>query len=161
MSNSLFLLLAITSLYAGYNLLIKVSSSFVEDTTASTILATISLQTVALFVSCLFATGLLLRGGTTFSLPPTAFVWAALAGVCIGFAEIGYFYLFRGMENTPPVAANIAIPFIVSGTIVIALLLSWLVLREPASIKKVLGALLIVIGVATIYFDKKPDAIIG
>ena len=43
------LLLLVTCLYAGYNLLVKQSATIAESTAASTITATIALQAVALF----------------------------------------------------------------------------------------------------------------
>lgn len=159
MSTSLILLLVITFLYAGYNLLIKVSSSYVPLEASSTILATITLQIAALLISCLFATALMVRGATSLALPSSAYLWAALAGLCIGAAEIAYFYLFRGVASAPPIAANIAIPFIVSGTIVVTVIIAWLLFREPMTWQKVLGTVLIVAGVATIYLDRQPFGI--
>jgi hypothetical protein len=35
-----------------------------------------------------------------------------------GAAEIGYFYLFGGVVEIRPIAANVAIPIVVSGAIV-------------------------------------------
>ena len=55
---SVTLLLAITVLYAGYNLLVKVSSSHVPASATSTVLATICLQLAALAASVVFASGL-------------------------------------------------------------------------------------------------------
>ena len=153
MSTPLVLLLVITFLYAGYNLLIKVSTSHVPLESSSTILATIALQIAALSVSCIFAAGLLIRGGGSLALPSPAYAWAILAGLCIGGAEICYFYLFRGVAGHPPFPANIAIPFIVSGTIVLTVLIAWLTLKEPLSWQKIIGAILVVTGVVVIYLD--------
>ena len=52
---SLTLLLAVTVLYAGYNLLVKVSSSHVPAVATTPILATIALQVAAIAVSGAFA----------------------------------------------------------------------------------------------------------
>lgn len=161
MSASIILLLVITFLYAGYNLLIKVSSSYVPVEVSSTIFATITLQVAALLISCLFAAGLIVRGAASLALPPPAYLWAALAGLCIGVAEIAYFYLFRGVASAPPMPANIAIPIIVSGTIVVAVIIAWLLFREPMTWQKALGTVLIVAGVATIYLDREHTGIIG
>ncbi len=95
-----FLLIAITALYAGYNLLVKVSSTCVPESATSTVLATICLQLAALAASSTFVLVLLARGGQVLKLSPTAYAWAAGAGLCVGFAEIGYFYLFRGIGRT-------------------------------------------------------------
>jgi len=146
-------MLAITFLYAGYNLFIKVSSSHMPTDLSSSLLATIALQITALSLSCLFAAGLLLRGDTMVALPFSAYAWAILAGLCVGLAEIGYFFLFRGFGDSPPMPANIAIPFIVSGTIVVALAFAWLILGETMTWQKVAGICLITMGVATIYMD--------
>ena len=161
MSTPLFLLLVITFLYAGYNLLIKVSTTHVPLESSSTILATIALQIAALSVSCIFAAGLLIRGGSSLALPSPAYAWAILAGLCIGGAEICYFYLFRGVAGHPPFPANISIPIIVSGTIVITVLLAWLMLKEPLTLRKIVGTILVIFGVVVIYMDSKFTALTG
>jgi drug/metabolite transporter (DMT)-like permease len=148
------LLVAVTLLYAGYNLLIKVSGAYVPDAATTTILATICLQLAALLTSALFLGILVLRGGHVFSLSPGSYIWAALAGICIGGAEIGYLYLFGGVGLVKPMAAAVAIPTIVSGTIVIALLFSFLLLEEEINWNQILGCLLIVLGIATVFFRK-------
>jgi drug/metabolite transporter (DMT)-like permease len=146
------LLVAVTILYAGYNLLIKVSGTYVPDAATTTILATICLQLAALLTSALFLGFLAFRGGQVFSLSPGSYVWAGLAGICIGGAEIGYLYLFGGVGLAKPMAAAVAIPTIVSGTIVIALLFSSLVLEERLGWNQILGCFLIVLGIATVFF---------
>ena len=148
---SLTLLLAITALYAGYNLLVKVSSGHVPAAATTPILGTIALQAAALAVSAVFAAGLLIRGGHVLAISSTAFAWAVAAGVCIGAAEIGYFYLFRGVGGAEPMPANVAIPVIVSGAIVLTVLVSWFVLREPFTWVRLLGAALVVAGVVTLF----------
>ncbi len=90
----LILLISVTLLYAGYNLFVKVSSGHVAEKVTSTVLATICLQFTALLVSTLFAIYLLRKGGQVLALGPPAYGWAMAAGLCIGAAEIGYFYLF-------------------------------------------------------------------
>ena len=155
---SLVLLLGITILYAGYNLLVKVSSGHVPAAATTPILATISLQVAALAVSAAFALGLVLRGGHVLGVSPAALAWAVAAGLCIGAAEIGYFYLFRGIAGGEPMPANVAIPIIVSGAIVITLLVSWLVLGEPFTWVRLLGAALVVCGVVVLFAGSAPMA---
>ena len=150
---SLVLLFGITLLYAGYNLFVKVSSGHVPAASTTPILATISLQVAALAVSGVFAASLVLRGGQVLAVSTPALSWAVAAGLCIGAAEIGYFYLFRGVAGGEPMAANVAIPSIVSGTIVVTVLVSWLVLREPFTWTRLLGAALVVVGVVTLFAD--------
>ena len=158
---SLILLLGVTSLYAGYNLLVKVSSDHVPAAATTPILATIALQLAALGVSAAYATGLVLRGGHVLAVSPPAVVWAVAAGLCIGAAEIGYFYLFRGVAGGEPMAANVAIPIVVSGAIVFTLLVSWLVLREPFTSVRLLGAVLVVAGVVTLFADSARGSAAG
>ncbi len=155
MYGALILLATVTLLYAGYNILIKVSSSHVPIEATSTITATITLQIAALLVSCIFVTGLLIRGNTILAVPPPALLWAALAGICIGAAEICYFYLFRGGLNHDAMAANIAIPVIVGGTILVTILISWFLLREAMSWTKVIGAATIIVGVALMFIETR------
>jgi len=145
------LLFAITCLYAGYNLFVKVSASYVPVSATSTVFATIILQISALVVSLLFLGVLLFQGGHSFQLNSTAYTWAVVAGVCIGLAEIGYFYLFGGLNGAIPMLASIAIPTIVSGTIVLVLILSVVALREQVGWNQLLGSLIIICGIL-LYF---------
>lgn len=145
------LLVTVTILYAGYNVLIKISGTYVPAAATTTVLATIFLQLAALLTSTLFLGFLALRGGQVFSLSLSSYLWAALAGLCIGGAEIGYLYLFGGVGFTKPMAANVAIPTIVSGTIVIAFLFSFLVLKEQISWNQILGCCLIVLGIVMVF----------
>ena len=54
--------------------------------------------------------------------------------------------------------ANVAIPAIVSGTIVIALLLSVLVLRETVDRMQLFGAALIVLGIVVLFLNDTSGA---
>ncbi len=109
MWTGILLLLTITVIYAGYNRLVKVSSNYVPEPATSTVLATICLQRAALAASGTVALLLLARSGHVLKLSATAYAWAAGAGLCIGLAEIGYFYLFRGVGGTGPVTASVAV----------------------------------------------------
>ena len=153
MWTGILLLIAVTGLYAGYNLLVKVSSTHVPVSATSTVLATICLQVAALAASCTFALALLARGGHVLKLSPTAYGWAAGAGLCIGLAEIGYFYLFRGVGGSGPVAASVAVPAIVTGTVVITMLFSWLALKESLGGMQIAGTAVVVIGIVMIFSD--------
>ena len=150
MWTGILLLSAITVLYAGYNLLVKVSSNYIPASATSTVLATICLQIAALAASGTFALLLLARGGHVLKLSAAAYAWAAGAGLCIGLAEIGYFYLFRGVGGGP-VAASVAVPVIVTGTVVLTMLLSAFALRESLGAMQVAGTVVVVIGIAMIF----------
>ena len=149
------LLLTATLLYAGYNLLIKVSGTHVPQEATSIILGVICLQLAALTTSIAFAGSLyLLKGEQSFQLSPSAYLWAAAAGFCIGGAEIAYFYLFGGIGTSKPMAASIAIPTIVSGTIVITLLFSLVFLRETLNWNQWLGSGCIVLGIVILFLNR-------
>jgi hypothetical protein len=73
---------------------------------------------------------LIAKGGYVFTLTPKVYLWAVFGGVCIGAAEIGYLYLFDTLGGAKPMAANVAIPSIVCGTIVITMLFLYTILKE-------------------------------
>jgi drug/metabolite transporter (DMT)-like permease len=145
------LLAAVTVCYAGYNVFVKLSGSIVPATATTTVLATIALQLAALTVSVCFYLFLVVRGGSVFELSGGVYFWAIMAGVCIGLAEIGYLYLFAGVGGMPAMSANLAIPVVVSGTIVIALAFSIVFLKEPAGLLQFIGSGLICCGVAVLF----------
>lgn len=147
------LLTAVTVLYAGYNLFLKLSGGHVPSGATTTILATMCIQVAALSTSIVFLAVLAARGGQVFSLSQGSYVWAAVAGFCIGGAEIGYLYLFGGVGGMKSMDASIAIPTIVSGTIVIALLFSFLFLKEQVSWTQVLGSCLILTGIFFLFMQ--------
>ena len=134
--NSLILLLLITLCYAGYNLLVKLAGE--QAGGVSPILATVALQVAALSVSCIYLAWLL-RQGQALVLPDRAFQFAILAGVCIGLAEIMYFYLFRGFAGEQALPASLAIPIVVGGTIVISVLAAVLAFGERPNSMQWLG----------------------
>jgi drug/metabolite transporter (DMT)-like permease len=148
------LLATVTLLYAGYNLLIKASGTHVPLGATTTIVATIWLQAAALMTSLVFAGFLVLRGGHVFQLSTPTYLWAAAAGLSIGGAEIAYFYLFGGLGGGRAMAANVAIPIVVSGTIVITLAVAYLALGEPLSWRQLIGCLCILIGIAFLFFGR-------
>ncbi len=148
MRTVLFLLL-ITICYSAYNLLVKVSSSHVDAESSSPIIATIFLQSTALMVSLVYLL-FLTRQTVNLALPTKAYAWAAVAGLCIGIAEVLYFYLFRGFSDESPIAASSAIPFIVGGTIVIAVAVSHFVFRESLNSGQWFGVGLAFVGMIII-----------
>lgn len=148
---ALLLLGAVTILYAGYNVAMKLSGNAVPEGATTTILATICVQLAALACSLIFLVYLLLRGGAVFSLSQSVYVWAAISGLCIGAAEIGYLYLFGGVGRIQPLAANLVIPTVVSGTVVLALIFSILVLKEGFTMIQFAGVTLTVAGIVILF----------
>jgi len=142
---SLILLGLVTVFYAAYNLLVKVSSSSTGSVTTAPILATIALQATALTVSSVYLI-YLTRQNVSIALPGRAIFWAVGAGICIGLAEIIYFYLFRGFAGEKAMPASMAIPFIVGGTIAISVVVSILVFGESLKPLQWLGVTLSFVG---------------
>ena len=146
MINNLLLLVIVTVSYAGYNLFIKLSSSQNINNTNS-IAATLSLQVFALVVTSIFSVYLFSKGERIFVLPSKSYLYAIFGGISIGFAEIGYFYLFNAANPNGPLNANTAIPVILGGTILITMIFSFYIFRESYSYQKILGTLFIIFGI--------------
>lgn len=148
---SALLLLTVTLLYAGYNLLIKASGMHVPAQATTTILATLCLQIAALGTSLVFTAALLARGQHVLQLSTGAYLWAAAAGLCIGGAEIAYFYLFGGIGTGRSLPANVAIPTIVSGTIVITMIVAYFAFSERLTWSQLAGCALILAGIGLLF----------
>ena len=146
MINNLLLLVIVTVSYAGYNLFIKLSSSQNINNTNS-IAATLSLQIFALVITSIFSVYLFSKGERIFVLPSKSYLYAIFGGISIGFAEIGYFYLFNAANPNGPLNANTAIPVILGGTILITMIFSFYIFRESYSYQKILGTLFIIFGI--------------
>ena len=151
---SIFLLVVATVLYAGYNVLVKASGAAMPVSAQTTILATICLQIAALSTSSLFALYLWQRGVENYAIGTSALLWAISAGVCIGGAEIAYLYLFGGVGGLKPMPASLAIPVIVSGSIILALFASVLFFSEALGWRQFAGSALIIFGIALLSYDK-------
>lgn len=148
------LLAAVTVFYAGYNLFIKVSGAHVPVTASSTIIATIVLQIGALATSLIYLSTLVIRGGHELALTTPAYAWAVVAGICIGAAEIGYLYLFSSVGSRTPMPANVAIPAVVSGTIVITFIVSNLIFKESIRWNQILGMTLVIVGIGLLFINR-------
>lgn len=147
---SLLLLCAAAVFYAGYNLLIKQSSIHAELTGVTTITAVMTLQLTAFLVSLLYLLVLRATGVESFALPAPAYWWALLAGLCIGAAEVCYFYIFSGSQYTSPVAVSVATPVILGGTVVLATVAAFLFFGEKPDLRQWAGAGLILAGIVVL-----------
>ena len=121
MINNLIILVIVTISYAGYNLFIKLASSQ-KLNNSNSIAATLCLQIFALFVTMLFSFYLFSKGEEIFVLPSKSYLFAIFAGISIGLAEIGYFYLFNESNPKGASKANAVIPVILGGTILITMI---------------------------------------
>ena len=148
---SWLLLISVTLLYSGYNLLIKVSASHVPEAATTTIQATICLQLAALATSLVFFSFSEIRAGQVLQLTWGAYGWAAAAGFCIGAAEIAYFYLFGGATSGPSIPANVIIPTVVSGTVVITVLVAYVLFEETLSATQLIGVTCIILGLILLH----------
>ena len=104
--------------------------------------------------SILFLSIALIRGGQVLQLTWGAYTWAAAAGLCIGGAEIAYFYLFGGVGAIKPMAANVVIPTVVSGTIVITAIAAYFIFRESLTPIQFAGIGCVILGVALLHLGK-------
>ena len=146
MINNLIILVIVTISYAGYNLFIKLASSQ-NLNNSNSIAATLCLQLFALFVTILFSFYLFSKGEKIFVIPSKSYLYAIFAGISIGLAEIGYFYLFN--ESNPKGAsnANSVIPVILGGTILITMIFSFIFLSESFNYKRIFGTFFIIFGI--------------
>jgi drug/metabolite transporter (DMT)-like permease len=83
-----------------------------------------------------------------------AAILATAAGLCIGGAEIAYFYLNGGIGTLTPMAANVIIPTVVCGTIVISAIAAYFIFRETLAPVQFAGIGCIILGVLPLYLDK-------
>ncbi len=153
---SMWVLLAIVTLaYVGYNLLIKVSGNHVPADATTTVFAAICLQTGALVTSAIFAATLAFQGGQTFRLTVPSYAWALAGGLCIGIAEIAYLTIF---SRSDPLPASVVIPTVVTGTVVVALIVSVFVFGERLGTLQLAGAAMIVGGIICMFVGRAGTA---
>ncbi len=152
---TIFLIAFVTVAYAGYNLFVKVATDHLPATTTSTVLATLSMQVMTLIPTlCLFAI-LSVQGGHDFKLSSGTLKWAMIAGLCIGSAEVGYYYIFSGLGGGRAMPANVVIPIVVCGTVVITAIVSFFIFRESFSWPQILGSALVIGGVFLILWGPR------
>ena len=88
------------------------------------------------------------------TLTPSAYGWAAAAGICIGGAEIGYLYLLSGVGSSRGLPGHVIIATAVSATVLLTLIVARWVFREAVGWPQVLGGVLIVCGVLLLLLAK-------
>jgi bacterial/archaeal transporter family protein len=132
------ILIVLTALFFGlYNFFIKMSAGQIHQ-----ILGAVILQAVALLLGG--AALLLLKWrGVAVDFSAKGMVYAILAGVFVGLAEITSFYVFSKGIN-----ASVGIPVIVGGTVLVGAVLGIVFLKESVSWIQLAGIACILIGVA-------------
>ena len=118
-----------------YNVFIKVSAGHIHQIAGAVILQVVA---VALGASALLY---LKATGTTVPVSQKGIIFAVLAGLSVGLAEILSFYLFS--KNSE---ASKGIPFIVGGSVVVAALAGIFFLKESVTPQKIIAITLITAG---------------
>ena len=80
-----------------------------------------------------------------------------LPGISIKIAEIGYFVLFNPTNPNGALNANVTIPIVLGGTILITMFLSFYYFKESYNLNKIIGTLFIIIGIYLILVKKTVD----
>ena len=119
-----------------YNFFIKVSAGHIHE-----ILGAVILQAVALLLGGVALAFLKLKGNILES-SGKGLLFAVLAGLSVGLAEIVSFYAFS--KGTP---ATVGIPVIVGGTVIVGAILGIIFLKEQLYWQHYLGIIFIMMGI--------------
>ena len=111
------------------------------------------LQIFALIFTSIFSDYLFSKGEKKFVLPSKTYLYAIFAGISIGLAEIGYFYLFNASNPNGALNANTAIPVILGGTILITMIFSFYIFRESFNYQKIFGKFFIIFGICLVLIN--------
>jgi transporter family protein len=132
------IIVILTAVFFGlYNFFIKLSAGHIHQ-----ILGAVLLQAVALLLGSIALLYLKWRG-IPFDASSKGVLFAVLAGVFVGLAEITSFYVFSKGIN-----ASVGIPIIVGGTVLVGTLLGIVFLKESLSLLQYVGIALILAGVS-------------
>ncbi len=135
----------LTAVFFGlYNFFIKVSSGNIHE-----ILGAVILQAVALLLGCALLI-YLKQTGDQFSFSSKGILYAVLAGLAVGVAEILTFMVFE-----KGVAVSIATPVIIGSSVVVSSVLGILFLRETISLIQLFALALIASGIMLLAFSSK------
>jgi transporter family protein len=132
--------LLLAALFLGlYNFFIKLSAGHIHEIAGAVIL-----QVVAFLVGGAALVWLKLTGAPL-EVSSRGILFAVLAGVSVGLAEITAFYGFS--KGT---SASVGIPIMVGGTVLVGVMLGLLVLREQLSPLQGLGVFLLLAGIVLV-----------
>lgn len=127
------------STFGLYNIFIKMGSGRIDE-----VLGAVILQVVAAALGGLYAIFLHLNGHH-FAISTKGTLFAVAAGVAIGVAEILTFMVYA--KGAP---ASMATPIIMGGSILIAALIGFVLLREHLGAMQLVGVACVIAGVALI-----------
>lgn len=119
-----------------YNFFIKLASGSIHQVAGAVLLQLVAAAVGGILLLYIKSTR------QEVSISHTGVLYACLAGLSVGVAEILTFYVF-----TKGAPASVGTPIIVGGSVAVAALLGWLVLREQITLAQVLGVGLIIAGV--------------
>ena len=122
---------------ASYNFFIKLASNHVSAAAGAVVL-----QLVAAALGAAWLLKLKFEG-QPIPVTPKGLSFAALAGLCVGLAEILTFIVFQRGVNS-----SVGTPVIVGGSVLFTAVLGLVVLREALTLPQAGGLLLIVAGIA-------------
>ena len=123
------------SSYGVYNFFVKISANKLSPTIA------IMFLTGTAFLVAAISTMFLKLTGQNLTITKNVIIYPILAGLFAGVAEI--FYLLMYSKNAP---LSIGLPLVMSGTIIVAVFLGIIFLKEDLNAVKFIGILITIIG---------------
>lgn len=132
----IFLALMTAFFYGAYNIFIKISSGYINQ-----IVGAVILQVVAALLGAMILLVMKINN-VPLEISQKGIIFAVLAGVFVGLAEITSFYVF-----SKGISASAGIPVIIGGSILIGALLGIIFLKETMNLIHYLGITFIIIGV--------------
>ena len=122
--------------YGAYNVFIKIASGHINQ-----IVGAVILQIVAAMLGGVLLV-ILKMTNASLTISQKGVVYAVLAGLFVGLAEITSFFVF-----SKGVSASVGVPIIIGGSVLVAAMLGLFFLKESLSPMQYLAIALIVAGV--------------
>ena len=142
--NWIYIALLTVFSFGFYNFFIKLASGNIGH-----MLGAFILQAVATVLGGGILLYMKITSGESLQYDSKGILYSCLAGVFVGLAEIFSFVVF-----SKGVAASVATPFIVGGSIVVTALLGIIFLKEDIKLIQIGGMLLIIVGVVLLSAGK-------
>lgn len=135
----IILIIATAIFYGAYNFFIKVSSGHINQIVGAVILQVVA----ALLGGAVLLTMKTINKPLDLGASQKGILFAVLAGISVGLAEIASFYVFS--KGAP---ASIGIPIIVGGSVIVGTIFGLIFLKENLALIHYLAIVLIIIGIA-------------